>query len=77
MLTMVVFLLGKLPSVPALLAYVLLFGAGIIFSMSLYGALVSRFYKLAARHAIVFRGVTLLTIFATVGTGLYWLHEQI
>lgn len=77
MLTMVVFLMAKLPSLPALVAYVVLFGAGIIFSMSLYGALVSRFYKLAARHELVFRAVTVLTILATVGTGLFWLHEQL
>lgn len=76
MLTMVAFLLGNLPSIPALVVYLLLFGAGIVFSMSLYGALVSRFYTLAARHAIVFQGVTLLTVLATVGTGFIWLHLQ-
>jgi ABC-type nickel/cobalt efflux system permease component RcnA len=77
MLTTVAVVVAKLPSVPVLIAYILLFGAGIILTMSVYGAIVARFYKVAERHELVFRGATMMTMIATIGIGMYWIADRV
>lgn len=76
MIVMLAELMAGHPAVPRLLIAIAAFGAGIITAMALYGALVSRCYGLASRHALVFRAVTLLTIVATIGTGVLWVSAR-
>lgn len=77
MIVMIAELVAGHPAVPRLLIAIAAFGAGIITAMALYGALISRCYGLASRHALVFRAVTLLTIVATVGTGALWVSARV
>lgn len=59
-------------AVPVVLALVVLFGAGILMSMSLFGVVLARALSFSAVHALS-RFATLVVAAASILLGLYWL----
>lgn len=61
------------PRFSVALLYILLFGLGIVLSMSLYGWLASQFFRLASRDRTLDRLAGALTGVASLALGGYWL----
>jgi hypothetical protein len=59
-------------ALPSLLLLILLFGIGILSSMSLFGVVLARALSLAAVEAAG-RAAAVLVAFASIGLGLYWM----
>ena len=58
-------------------AYILVFGAGLVLSMSVYAYLVSRVYGLARGHDAVFKGTTAVTGLAGIALGVLWMVNRL
>ncbi len=53
--------------------YVLLFGTGIILSMSIYGLIMARFFRILLRNRLLFKGSLATTGLISIFLGLYWI----
>lgn len=53
--------------------YVLLFGIGIISSMSIYGFITARFFRIFLRNRLLFKGSLVATGLISIFLGLYWI----
>ena len=53
--------------------YVLLFGIGIISSMSIYGLIMARFFRILLRNRLLFEGSLVTTGLISIFLGLYWI----
>lgn len=60
-------------AVPLVLALVVLFGLGILMSMSLFGVVLARILSFSAVHALS-RAATLAVAVASILLGLYWMR---
>ncbi len=53
--------------------YVLLFGIGIISSMSIYGLIMARFFRILLRNRLLFKGSLMTTGLISIFLGFYWI----
>lgn len=53
--------------------YVLLVGIGIISSMSIYGFVTARFFRILLRNRLLFKGSLMTTGLISIFLGLYWI----
>lgn len=58
-------------------SYILVFGVGVIISMSLYGLLIGKFMNITRDSVLINRATSILTALISITLGIYWIGVRI